>query len=93
MLTELPVHNGAHATVALRLNETVYYPMEKEEQVDKRVTLLPKCEQAPVIRGDTAGVVTYFASGQPVAQVELVYGETVPLENGSILERFLRLFG
>lgn len=92
-VTELAVQNGESSAVSLFPKRDVSYPLQEGEQVQKRVSLLPGCEQAPVARGETAGMLTYFVDNQPVAQVELVYDETVPMKNWSILERFLRLFG
>jgi D-alanyl-D-alanine carboxypeptidase (penicillin-binding protein 5/6) len=92
-VTELTVQNGAYQTVSLFPKEDLRYPLQEGEQIQQRISLLPDCEKAPVARGETAGVLTYFLNGIPVGQVELVYGESVSVRNQSVLERFLRLFG
>ncbi len=92
-VTELAVQNGERDEVSLFPKYQVEYPLQEGEQVEERVSLLPDCEQAPVTRGETAGVLTYFLDGDPVVQVELIYGETIEIKNRSLLERLLRLFG
>lgn len=91
-VTELAVQNGEQNTVSLFPKEDVWYPLQEGEQIEQRISLLPNCEQAPVTQGETAGILTYFLHGIPVGQVELIYGDSVPLQNKSVLERFLRLF-
>jgi D-alanyl-D-alanine carboxypeptidase (penicillin-binding protein 5/6) len=92
-VAELAVQNGESNAISLFPKRNVSYPLQEGENVQSRVSLLPGCEQAPVARGETAGVLTYFLEEEPVAQVELLYHETIPMKNRSILERFLRLFG
>ncbi len=74
--------------------DTLFYPVKEGEQVRREVSLVPVV-QAPIVRGQTAGTVTYYLDDTVIGVCPLVYGDPAPLNvvgERSLLQNLRRIF-
>jgi len=91
----IPVSGSLLSFVQVKAANGVYYPLGPGEELRKEVSLT-QWIQAPVIRGQTAGTVTWYLGDEVVAMCPLVYGESVGLHvvrGRDFMQRVRDLFG
>ena len=89
-----PVFGSLLSFVNVEERDTLRYPLKEGEQVRREVSLV-RWTQAPVMRGQTAGTVTYYLNDRVIGKCPLVYGEAAPANvvgKRTILQRFMRMF-
>ncbi len=92
---EVQVISGAAESVPVAAKSGAAIVIDRGEELEIGVSL-PPFVYAAVEKGGSAGVLTVTKNGEVMAEVELVYAETVERDAGqkvTPLERFKRLFG
>lgn len=91
----IPVSGSLLSFVQVKAENGVYYPLAPGEELRKEVSLT-QWIKAPVVRGQTAGTVTWYLGDEVVAMCPLVYGGSVSLNvvrGRNFMQRVLDLFG
>lgn len=91
----IPVSGSLLSFVRVQTSDEMYYPLAPGETVRKEVSLT-QWIQAPVVRGQTAGTVTWYLGDEVIAICPLVYGESAGMNvvsNRNLIQKMLRLFG
>ena len=90
-----PVLGSLLSFVSVEELDTLHYPLKQGETVRSEVSLV-RWTQAPVIKGQTAGTITYYLNGDVIGVCQLVYGNPVPLNvvsERNLLENIQKMFG
>lgn len=90
-----PVLGSLLSFVRVEEADTLYYPLKQGEEVRREVSLVRRT-QAPVIKGQTAGTITYYLNEKVIGVCPLVYGNPAPLNvvsERNLLETIQKLFG
>lgn len=90
-----PVFGSLVSFIGVEEGVSLSYPLKEGEQVRREVSLV-RWTKAPVIRGQTAGTVTYYLGNQIIGICPLLYGDTAPLNTapeGKLLQRLGTLLG
>lgn len=89
-----PVLGSLLSFVTVEERDTLHYPMKEGEQVRREVSLVP-IVQAPVVRGQTAGTITYYLGETVIGVCPLIYGDTAPMNvvaERNLLQNLRRVF-
>jgi len=89
-----PVLGSLLSFVTVEERDTLRYPLKEGEEVRREVSLV-RWTQAPVIRGQTAGTITFYLNDRVIGKCPLVYGDTVQanvVRERNFLQRFIKPF-
>jgi len=90
----IPVSGSLLSFVRVQARDSLYYPLTGQEQVREEVSLV-QWTQAPVVKGQTAGTITYFLNDEIIAVCPLIYGESAGMNvvaGRNLVQRMLQIF-
>lgn len=93
VFTRVPVAGSLSSLVNVVYGADVFYPLAQGEQVRQEVSLLRQA-QLPILRGGTAGTVTWYLNNRVIGLCPLEYGQSAHryTVRSGWLERFADLF-